>query len=139
LTLMRHRRPQDGSMDTSTRGLARADGDLRLQLLRSLVAPTGTMIALGLAVALIPIRTHLGRPLVLLPFAVLVLATSAAAGVLAGAACALVASMSIDTFLHRPYGVLGIGHLPFWSSAALLLALAMIAGARRHPRHRAAR
>jgi hypothetical protein len=116
-------------VDTRTRvGVLGLDGDLRRQLVRSLAAPVGSATALGLAVGLIPFRHHLSRPVVLAPFAVLVIATALVGGAGAGALCGLVSGLAIDSFLHRPYGVLSLDQWAFWSSMAGLVVAGLVVG-----------
>jgi hypothetical protein len=118
-------------MDTSTRSAVHGlDADLRRELVRSLATPVGGAVAMTLAICLIPVRSHLSRPLTLLPFAALVIVVSIVGGARSGSACAVVAGMAIDSFLHRPYGVLDLGQWAFWSSTIGLVVAALVAGAR---------
>lgn len=116
-------------MDLATRQRTHAVGaDLRLELVRSLAMPLGGATALGLAIALIPVRDLLDRPVALLPFAALVITVSLVGGTWPGCVVALVAGLSFDSFLHEPYGVLTLDQWAFWSSTAGLLVAALTAG-----------
>src|SRR5688500_16587074 len=103
------------TMDTSTRGRATdVDGDLRRELVRSVAAPSGSMAALFGAIALIPVRTHVGRPLVFVALTAVVAVTTLLGGRVAGITCAVVASLALDTFHSRPFGVLRLDQTAFW-------------------------
>ena len=118
-------------MDTSTRAPARGvDADLRRELIRSLALPVGGAAALALPIAMIPVRSHLSRPLSMLPAAVLVLVVALIGGRAAGIVAALVAGLSVDSFLHEPYGVLSLYQWAFWSSTAALVVVAVVVGVR---------
>lgn len=109
-------------MDTSTRrAVRRASGDLRRELVRSMALPVGSMAALGLTIALVPLRAHVARPALLVVVLVLVLATTLAGGRSSGLVCALVAGLGFDSFLTVPYGELRPDRLAFWSTTGALV------------------
>ena len=116
-------------MDISTRHrVDAAEADLRRELIRSLAMPVGGGAALVLAVALIPVRSMLSRPLTLVPFVVLVIAVSLVGGAWSGCVTAVVAGLAFDSFLHEPYGVLSLDQWAFWSSTGALVVLAIVTG-----------
>ena len=116
-------------MDTSTpRVEPRPDDDLRSELVRSLGMPVGSLGALSLGIALVPVRGLLSTPVVIVVFTAVVATTALVGGRGAGMTCAVVAGLSIDSFLRRPYGVLDLDQPAFWWSTALLVVVAILAG-----------
>jgi len=114
-------------MPTSTRRSSdEVDVALRRELVRSMAFPVGGLSAFGLAAALVPVRHHVARPAVLVPFAVLVLLTTALGGRAAGAYCAGVAGLAVDSFLHPPYPELELDRAGFWWSTLALVAVALV-------------
>jgi K+-sensing histidine kinase KdpD len=118
-------------MDTSTgRVVGDATGDLRRELFRSMATPVGSALALGLPMALSPLRGAVGRPPLLAVLAVLVAAVAATGGRWSGVTAAVVGAMAFDTFLTAHRGELRVDRVSFWLTLALLALLAVVTAKR---------
>ena len=82
-------------------------------------------MALGLAIAVVPVRQHLSRSVVLAIFAALVVSATLVGGRGAGASTSIVAGLSIDTFLTMPYGLVRLDRAGFWIVTLSLVAIAV--------------
>lgn len=117
-------------MDTSTRAARDVDRMLRRELVVSLATPVGGLVTLGIGIALVPLRTHLGVPAVVSIFAIVIIAATLVGTPGAGLTCAAIAALSSDFFLRAPYGTLHTGRPAFWRAMAAYLSLAALVGLR---------
>jgi hypothetical protein len=88
----------------------------------------GALGPIVVAAFLVPVRGHIASANVALVFVVVVVLAAALGGRWAGATAAVVAALSYDFFLTRPYGSLTIDRLEEVVTTALLLAVGLIVG-----------
>jgi K+-sensing histidine kinase KdpD len=118
-------------MDTSTgRAVGDATGELRRELVRSMATPVGAALAIGLPMALSPLRTVVGRGPLLAVLAGLVIVVARIGGTWSGVIAAGAGAMAFDTFLTAHRGELRVDRVSFWLTLALLALLAVVTAKR---------
>jgi hypothetical protein len=85
-------------------------------------------VPLGVALALVPARSHLANATVALGLAAVVSLLAATTGRLSAAVAALSAALCFDAWYTRPYGSLSISHAQDVETTVLLLLVALIVG-----------
>ena len=115
-------------MRASTRAPDVGIGDLRQELLRSLVAPLGGVAGIGLPMVLVPFRSFVPRVALVAVVALLVALVAWLGGRAAGLLCSAMSAMSCDTFLTLPYGRLRPAGLELWTTAAAFAVMAVALG-----------
>lgn len=96
------------------------------------------VVPVGVAAALVPLRTSSDGTNIALVLVAVVVAVAAFGGRAAGALAAVSAALSFDVFFTRPYGSLAITHRSDLETAVLLLVVGLIVGelSARSTRHR---
>jgi Domain of unknown function (DUF4118) len=88
----------------------------------------GAIAALGLASALVPLRSHFAPVNVALALVIVVLLAAVVGGRMAGAVTAFVAAVSFDFLYTVPYGSLKIAHAADVETTILLVVVGLAAG-----------